>query len=109
MNPKKELDKRVRHSREGNFSKKDLKYPVASTDSLKTIEQMEAISPKSNPRSCQGLISEFFWLFKSGQVEHLLADYTPTAQAHLINEIKIGITLIEEFVSKNNSPRVTTN
>ena len=51
--------------------------------------------------SAQGFIGKFFHLIKSGEIEHYLSGYTPAAQAHLIDEIKTGITLLEEFVSKN--------
>ena len=51
--------------------------------------------------SAQSLICKFFQLIKSGDIEHYLSEYTPAAQAHLIDETKTGITLLEEFVSKN--------
>ena len=51
--------------------------------------------------SAQSLIGKFFQLIKSGEIEHYLSEYTPAAQAHLIDEIKTGVTLLEEFVSKN--------
>ena len=53
------------------------------------------------PESAHSLISRFFTLVASGVIEQRLAEYTPTAQSHLIDEIKTGITLLEEFVSKN--------
>ena len=34
-------------------------------------------------------------------MEQHLTEYTPATQAHLIDQIKMGITLLEEFVSKN--------
>ena len=53
------------------------------------------------PESAQSLIGRFVELIKSGEIEHYLSEYTPAAQAHLIDEIKMGITLLEEFVSRN--------
>ena len=44
----------------------------------------------------------------SGETEHRLAAFTPNAQAHLINEIKAGIPLLEELVTKNKSIEVTS-
>ena len=58
--------------------------------------------------SAQGFIGKFFHLIKSGEIEHYLSGYTPAAQAHLIDEIKIGITLLEEFVSKNKTIEVSS-
>ncbi len=41
-------------------------------------------------------------------IEHYLSEYTPAAQAHLIDEIKTGISLLEELVSKNNTIEVSS-
>ena len=57
--------------------------------------------------SAQSFIGKFFHLIKSGKIEHYLSEYTPAAQAHLIDEIKTGITLLEEFVSKNKTVEAT--
>ena len=54
----------------------------------------------------QKLIKQFFQLFLSGEIEHRLAEFTPNAQAHLIDEIKAGIPLLEEFVAKNKTIEV---
>ena len=58
------------------------------------------------PESGQRLIKQFFELFVSGKIEHRLDGLTPAAQAHLINEIKAGIPLLEEFVAKNKTVEV---
>ena len=60
------------------------------------------------PESAQSLIGRFVQLIKSGEIEHYLSEYTPAAQAHLIDEIKIGITLLEEIVSKNKTIEVSS-
>ena len=60
------------------------------------------------PESAHSLISRFFTLVASGVIEQRLAEYTPVAQAHLIDEIKTGITLLEEFVSKNKTIGVSS-
>ena len=60
------------------------------------------------PKSAQSLIGRFVELIKSGEIEHFLSEYTPAAQAHLIDEIKTGITLLEEFVSKNKTIEVSS-
>ena len=58
--------------------------------------------------SAQGFIGRFFYLIKSGEIEHYLSGYTPAAQAQLIDEIKTGIILLEEFVSKNKTIEVSS-
>jgi len=58
--------------------------------------------------SAQSLIGKFFYLIKSGEIDHYLSEYTPAAQAHLIDEIKIGIKLLEEFVGKNKNIEVSS-
>ena len=58
--------------------------------------------------SAQGFIGKFFHLIKSGEIEHYLSGYTPAAQAQLIDEIKTGIILLEEFVSKNKTIEVSS-
>ena len=60
------------------------------------------------PESAQSLIGKFFQLIKSGEIEHYLSEYTPASQAHLIDEIKIGFILLEEFVSKNKTIEVSS-
>ena len=55
----------------------------------------------NNPFPSHALIAHFFQLFTSGAIEQHLDEVTPAVQANLINEIKLGIPLLEEFVSKN--------
>ena len=69
----------------------------------------DAVSEPSieQPESGQKLIKQFFQLFMSGEIEHRLAEFTPNAQAHLIDEINEGIHLLEEFVAKYKTIEVT--
>ena len=53
-----------------------------------------------HPESAQSLIGRFVQLIKSDEIKHYLSEYTAAAQGHLIDEIKIGVTLLEECVSK---------
>ena len=78
--------------------------PVVTHESLKVIEDAVEDTVIRQPESAHSLISRFFTLVASGVIEQRLAEYTPSAQAHLIDEIKTGITLLEEFVSKNKTP-----
>ena len=61
----------------------------------------------THPESAQRYIDHFFQLFASGAMEQGLAQCPPAIQAHLIDEIKTGITLLEEFVSKNKTVEIT--
>ena len=56
----------------------------------------------------QRYIDHFFQLFASGAMEQSLAQCPPSLQAHLIDEIKTGITLLEDFVSKNKTIEVSS-
>ena len=80
--------------------------PVATHESLKVMEDAVEETVIRQPESAHSLISRFFTLVASGVIEQRLAEYTPAAQAHLIDEIKVGITLLEEFVSKNKTIEV---
>ena len=53
------------------------------------------------------MIGKFFDMIKSGEIEHYLSEYTPAAQAHLIDEIKIGITLLEDFVGRSKTVEIS--
>ena len=83
--------------------------PSASThESLKVMEDAVEETVIRQSESAHSLISRFFTLVASGVIEQRLAEYTPAAQAHLIDEIKTGITLLEEFVSKNKTIEVAS-
>jgi len=74
---------------------------LVTHQSLAVIEDADEHPPITQSESAQRCIDSFFQLFTSGEMEQRLAEYTPAAQAHLIDEIKTGITLLEVFVSKN--------
>lgn len=74
---------------------------VVTHESLVVMEDADGDSAITQPESAQRRIDHFFQLFASGAMEQGLAQCPPSVQAHLIDEIKTGITLLEEFVSKN--------
>ena len=74
---------------------------VVTHESLVVMEDADGDSAITQPESAQRHIDHFFQLFASGAMEQGLAQCPPYLQAHLIDEIKTGITLLEEFVSKN--------
>ena len=100
-NPKEEYKGRGRKRSSENFSKKCSAHQVPEHESLEVMEDAVEETFIKQPESAQSLIGRFVELIKSGEIEHYLSEYTPAAQAHLIDEIKMGITLLEEFVSKN--------
>ena len=101
LNPK-EVHRRGDLKRdEQKFLKRRMVDQSAAHEPSKDVECGEDASSIQQIRSGQFLIEEFFHLFRTGQLERLLDDYTAAAQAHLIDEIRLGIPLLEEFVSKN--------
>ena len=83
-----------------NLSKHLSADQVAAHESLEVMEDADEMPVFRQTESAQSLIGKFFYLIKSGEIEHYLSEYTPAAQAHLIDEIKIGINLLEELVGK---------
>ena len=107
-NPKEECKGRGRKRSSENFSKKCSAHQVPEHESLEVMEDAVEETFIRQPESAQSLIGRFVQLIKSGEIENYLSEYTPAAQAHLIDEIKIGITLLEEFVSKNKTIEVSS-
>ena len=107
-NPKEECKGRGRKRSSENFSKKCSAHKVPAHESLEVMEDAVEETFIRQPESAQSLIGRFVQLIKSGEIEHYLSEYTPAAQAHLIDEIKIGITLLEEIVSKNKTIEVSS-
>ncbi len=106
--PKDVYERRGRKPRRSRVQEINPLPSVATHESLKVMEDAVEETVTRQPESAQSLISRFFTLVASGVIEQRLAEYTPVAQAHLINEIKTGITLLEEFVSKNKTVEVTS-
>ena len=86
----------------------DTTQAVVNHQSLVVMADTDADPLTTHPESAQRHIDHFFQLFSSGAMEQGLAQCTPSLQAHLIDEIKIGITLLEEFVSKNKIVEVSS-
>ena len=107
-NPKEERKGKAQKRSGINLSKQRSADQVAAHESLKVMEDADEAPVIRQTESAQSLIGKFFYLIKSGDIEHYLSEYTPAAQAHLIDEIKIGITLVEEFVSKNKTIEVSS-
>ena len=107
-NPKEERKGKAQKRSRINLSKQRLADEVASHESLEVMEDADEAPVIRQTESAQSLIGKFFHLIKSGDIEHYLSEYTPAAQAHLMDEIKTGITLLEEFVSKNKTIEVSS-
>ena len=106
-NPKKERNGKARKRSRVKLSNQRSADQVATHESLKVMEDAEETVIRKS-ESAQGIIVGFFHFISSGVMEKYLAEYTPAAQAHLIDEIKMGITLLEEFVSKNKTIEVNS-
>ena len=107
-NPKEDRKGRGRKRSSENVEKKRLTHQAEAHESLAVMEDAIEEPVIRQQVSAQRLIGEFFQLIKSGEIEYCLSEYTPAAQAHLIDEIKTGITLLEEFVSKNKTIEVSS-
>ena len=105
-NPKEDRRARGRKRSRKNLSKKRSAHQVPALESLEVIEDAVEALVIRQTESAQSLIGKFFYLIKSGEIENYISEYTPAAQAHLIDEIKIGINLLEEFVGKNKTIEV---
>lgn len=78
-------------------------YALATHESLAVLYDAEDESFDETPKSGQVLIQAFFQLFNSGDLQRHLDKYEPSTQTRLIEEIKAGIPLLEEFVAKNST------
>ena len=101
-------ERRGRKLEDANSHQTDPTQAVLTHQSLAVMEDADEETVIRQIESAQGFIGKFFQLIKSGEIEHYLSEYTPAAQAHLIEEIKIGITLLEEFVIKDKTIEVNS-
>ena len=107
-NPKEDRKGRGPKRSSENVGKKRLTHQAEAHESLAVMEDADEAPVIRQSESAQGFIGKFFHLIKSGEIERYLSGYTPAAQAQLIDEIKTGIILIEEFVSKNKTIEVSS-
>ena len=100
-------ERRGRKPSRASFQETHSTHALATHESLAVMEDAVDESVIEQQESGQRLIKQFFQLFMSGEIEHRLDGFTPAAQAHLIDEIKAGIPLLEEFVAKNKTIEIT--
>ena len=101
-------ERRGRKLVDANSRQTDPTQAVVTHQSLVVMEDADGDPPITQPESAQRYIDHFFQLFASGAMEQGLAQFPPASQVQLIDEIKMGITLLEEFVSKNKTVEVTS-
>ena len=106
--PVKLNERRGRKLEDAKSHQTDPTQAVLTHQSLAVMEDADEEPVIRQIESAQSFIGKFFQLIKSGEIEHYLSEYTPAAQAHLIDEIKTGITLLEEFVIKNKTIEVNS-
>ena len=61
----------------------------------------------SQPGTGQKLFKQFFLFPASGEMEQCLAGFAPAAQAHLIDEVEVVQSMLEEFIAKHQPIEVT--
>lgn len=96
-------ERRGRKPNRANFQEARPTYALAKHESLAVLDDAEDESSVETPKSGQVLIQAFFQLFNSGDLQRHLDKYEPSTQTRLIEEIKAGIPLLEEFVAKNST------
>ena len=101
--PRNEQERRGRKPSRAGFQETRPTYALATHQSLAVMDDAEDESFVEAPNSAQYLIAEFFGLFRSGDFSRCLDEFTPSAQTHMIEEIKEGIPLLQEFVAKNST------
>lgn len=107
--PANPTERRGRKPTRANFYKTRPTHALATHESLAVLDDAEDESIVETPKSGQMLITEFFRLFKTGEFSRCLGEFTPSAQAHLIEEIKAGIPMLEDFIAKNSTIDVVSN
>ena len=108
LNPKDEYERRGRKRSPASFHETHTTHTPAMHESLAVMDDATDEPSIEQQESGQRLIKQFFQLFMSGEIEHRLDGFTPAAHAHLIDEIKAGIPLLEEFVAKNKTIEVNS-
>ena len=104
--PRNENERRGRKPSRAGCQETRPTYALATHASLAVMDdadEWEGESTVEQPKSGQLLITEFFRLFKTGEFSRCLDEFTPSAQAQLIEEIKAGIPLLQDFVTKNST------
>ena len=76
------------------FKKYVQRYALATHESLDVMED----APEDDG---QTVIGNFVRLFASGEMDRLLAEFSPNPQAGLIDEMKVVTQLLEKFIEKN--------
>ena len=106
--PVKLNERRGRKPAAACMAQTDTTQAVVNHQSLVVMADADADSLTTHPESAQRYINHFFQLFASGAMEQGLAQCPPAIQAHLLDEIKIGITLLEKKKKKNKTIEVSS-
>ena len=99
-NPKDEYQRRTRTPSHACFPE------IRPTHALATHESLEVMDDAPED-DCQTVISNFVYLFASSEMDRILSEFSPNAQAGLIYEMKVMMKLLEEFISKHQPIEVT--
>jgi hypothetical protein len=99
--PKDEYKRRGQKPTRTNFPETRPTHALATHESLAVLDDAEDESFVETPKSSQVIIQAFFQLFNTGDLQLHLDQYEPSTQTRLIEEIRSGIPLLEDFVAKN--------
>ena len=105
--PRDENEKRARTLRRANFQMTRPTHELATHESLEVMDDAKEESVVIQSKSGQKLVSQFFHVLASGEMDRFLAGFAPDAQADLIDEVEAVQSLLEEFTPKHQPIEVT--
>ena len=100
-------ERRGRKPSRASFSETRPTHVLAAHESLEVMDDAIEVSVVMQPESGQKLVSEFFHLVASGELDRCLAGFAPVAQSHMIDEVQAVQLLLEKFLSKYQPIEVT--
>ena len=100
-------ERRGRKPSLASFSETRPTHVLAAHESLEVMDDAIEVSVVMQPESGQKLVSEFFHLVASGELDRCLAGFAPVAQSHMIDEVQAVQLLLEKFLSKYQPIEVT--
>lgn len=97
-NPKDEHERRGRKTSHANLHETHSEHVLGMHELMAVIDDADDEASIEQPEFGQQLMDDFFGLFASEEMDRCLSGFAPSAQAHMIDEIKAGIPLLEEFI-----------
>ena len=100
-------ERRGKKPSRASFSETRRTHALAAHESLDVMADAIEVSVDIQPESGQKLVSEFFHLVASGELDRCLAGFAPAAQTHMIEKVQAVQSLLEKFLSKHQPIQVS--